>query len=38
MMFIVSWQLALIALIALPLSGIIAGVIGVRSGSSAREP
>ena len=31
MMFIVSWQLALIALIALPLSGIIAGVIGVRS-------
>ncbi|MET1044827.1 MAG: ABC transporter ATP-binding protein [Microbacteriaceae bacterium] len=31
MMFIVSWQLALIALIALPLSAIIAGVIGVRS-------
>lgn len=31
MMFIVSWQLALIALIAIPLSGIIAGVIGVRS-------
>lgn len=31
MMFIVSWELALIALIALPLSGIIAGVIGVRS-------
>ncbi|QIZ97537.1 ABC transporter ATP-binding protein [Leifsonia sp. PS1209] len=31
MMFIVSWQLALIALIALPLSGIIAGVIGSRS-------
>lgn len=31
MMFIVSWQLALIALIALPLSGIIAGVIGVRA-------
>ncbi|MFV0425409.1 MAG: ABC transporter ATP-binding protein [Beutenbergiaceae bacterium] len=31
MMFIVSWQLALIALIALPLSGIIAGVIGARS-------
>lgn len=31
MMFIVSWQLALIALVALPLSGIIAGVIGVRS-------
>nr|WP_235934466.1 ABC transporter ATP-binding protein [Microbacterium chengjingii] len=31
MMFIVSWQLALLALIALPLSGIIAGVIGVRS-------
>ena len=31
MMFIVSWQLALIALIALPLSGAIAGFIGVRS-------
>jgi len=31
MMFLVSWQLALIALVALPLSGIIAGVIGVRS-------
>ncbi len=31
MMFIVSWQLALIALIALPLSAIIAGVIGTRS-------
>ena len=31
MMFIVSWQLALIALIALPLSGVIAGVIGTRS-------
>lgn len=31
MMFVVSWQLALIALIALPLSGIIAGVIGTRS-------
>ncbi|AMB58451.1 ABC transporter ATP-binding protein [Microterricola viridarii] len=31
MMFIVSWQLALIALIALPLSALIAGVIGVRS-------
>ncbi len=31
MMFIVSWQLALIALIALPLSGIVAGVIGTRS-------
>jgi ATP-binding cassette subfamily B multidrug efflux pump len=30
-MFIVSWQLALIALIALPLSAIIAGVIGSRS-------
>ena len=31
MMFIVSWQLALIALIALPLSGVAAGMIGVRS-------
>lgn len=31
MMFIVSWQLGLIALIALPLSAIIAGVIGSRS-------
>lgn len=31
MMFVVSWQLALIALIALPLSGAIAGVVGVRA-------
>ncbi|MBC9928226.1 MULTISPECIES: ABC transporter ATP-binding protein [unclassified Leucobacter] len=31
MMFIVSWQLALIALVALPLSAIVAGVVGVRS-------
>ncbi|WP_332601663.1 ABC transporter ATP-binding protein [Arthrobacter sp. S2(2024)] len=31
MMFIVSWQLALIALVALPLSGVLAGVIGSRS-------
>jgi ATP-binding cassette subfamily B multidrug efflux pump len=31
MMFIVSWQLALIALVALPLSGAAAGVIGARS-------
>ncbi|TDP90875.1 ATP-binding cassette subfamily B protein [Leucobacter luti] len=31
MMFTVSWQLALLALIALPLSGIIAGVVGVRA-------
>lgn len=31
MMFIVSWQLALLALIALPLSAVIAGVIGSRS-------
>lgn len=31
MMFIVSWQLALIALVALPLSGVAAGMIGVRS-------
>ncbi|SMX73954.1 ABC transporter ATP-binding protein [Brevibacterium antiquum] len=31
MMFIVSWQLALLALIALPLSALIAGVIGTRS-------
>lgn len=31
MMFIVSWQLALIALIALPLSGVAACVIGARS-------
>ncbi|KQO10006.1 multidrug ABC transporter ATP-binding protein [Agreia sp. Leaf244] len=30
-MFVVSWQLALIALIALPLSAVIAGVIGSRS-------
>lgn len=31
MMFIVSWPLALIALISIPLSGAIAGVIGSRS-------
>jgi ATP-binding cassette subfamily B protein len=31
MMFIVSWQLALIALISLPLAGVAAGMIGVRS-------
>lgn len=31
MMFAVSWQLALLALIALPLSAIIAGVVGTRS-------
>lgn len=31
MMFLVSWQLALIALIAIPLSGVVAGVIGTRS-------
>lgn len=31
MMFVVSWQLALIALIALPLSAVAAGLIGVRS-------
>ncbi|AIY02096.1 multidrug ABC transporter ATPase/permease [Arthrobacter sp. PAMC 25486] len=31
MMFIVSWQLALIALIALPLSAVVAGIIGTRS-------
>ena len=31
MMFIVSWQLALIALVALPLSGVTAGIIGSRS-------
>lgn len=31
MMFVVSWQLALIALIALPLSGLGAGLIGARS-------
>jgi ATP-binding cassette subfamily B protein len=31
MMFIVSWQLALVALVALPLSGIVAGIIGKRS-------
>ncbi|MFP3467478.1 ABC transporter ATP-binding protein [Leifsonia sp. SIMBA_070] len=31
MMFVVSWQLALIALISIPLSGVIAGLIGSRS-------
>lgn len=31
MMFVVSWQLALIALITLPLSGVIVGLVGVRA-------
>lgn len=31
MMFSLSWQLALIALIALPLSGIVIGIIGTKS-------
>jgi ATP-binding cassette subfamily B protein len=31
MMFIVSWQLALIALVSLPLAGVAAGMIGARS-------
>ncbi len=31
MMFVVSWQLALVALLVLPMSGAIAGVIGVRA-------
>ncbi|BCT75141.1 hypothetical protein SCMU_09830 [Sinomonas cyclohexanicum] len=31
MMFIVSWELALIALVALPLSAVVTGVIGARS-------
>ena len=31
MMFLVSWQMALIALVALPLSGIAAGVIGSKA-------
>nr|WP_138443325.1 ABC transporter ATP-binding protein [Sinomonas susongensis] len=31
MMFVVSWELALIALIALPLSAVVTGVIGSRS-------
>ncbi|QZY53049.1 ABC transporter ATP-binding protein [Leucobacter tenebrionis] len=31
MMFVVSWQLALIALIALPLSAVIVGIVGVRA-------
>lgn len=31
MMFVVSWQLALITLISLPLSAVIAGVLGVRA-------
>ncbi|KAB1662886.1 ABC transporter ATP-binding protein [Pseudoclavibacter sp. CFCC 13611] len=31
MMFVVSWQLALVALLALPLAAVITGVIGVRS-------
>ncbi|WP_293772204.1 ABC transporter ATP-binding protein [uncultured Corynebacterium sp.] len=31
MMFSVSWQLALVALLALPLTGVVIGVIGTRS-------
>jgi len=31
MMFVVSWQLGLIALLALPLSGIVVGIVGVRA-------
>ncbi|MDO4919278.1 ABC transporter ATP-binding protein [Kocuria sp.] len=31
MMFVVSWQMALVALVALPLSAVAAGVIGTRS-------
>ena len=31
MMFVVSWQLALIALVALPLSAVAAGIIGTRA-------
>ena len=31
MMFWVSWQLGLIALLALPLSGVIVGIVGVRA-------
>lgn len=37
MMFVVSWQLALVALIALPLSGVVAGVIGSRSQKKFKE-
>jgi len=37
MMFIVSWQMALIALIALPLSGVAAGVIGARAQGLFKE-
>lgn len=38
MMFVVSWQLALIALIALPLSAVVAGVIGGKAqGLFARQ-
>jgi ATP-binding cassette subfamily B multidrug efflux pump len=31
MMFVVSWQLGLIALLALPLSAVIVGIVGVRA-------
>lgn len=31
MMFIVSWQLALVALVALPVAGVVTGLIGQRS-------
>ena len=37
MMFVVSWQLALVALLALPLSAVAAGVIGTRSQRMFKE-
>ncbi len=37
MMFIVSWQLALIALVSLPLTALVAGVLGSKSRSKFTE-
>ena len=37
MMFTVSWQLALVALLAIPLTGIVIGVIGTRSQAQFKQ-
>lgn len=37
MMFTVSWQLALVALLAIPLTGVVIGVIGTRSQAQFKQ-
>ncbi|MDO5053061.1 MAG: ABC transporter ATP-binding protein, partial [Pseudoclavibacter sp.] len=37
MMFSISWQLALVALVALPLTGVVMGIVGPRSQKSFAE-